>query len=224
MAVYDNPTGNRTLPPEDSAESSSDSSADSSGEHSADSAAISLADSLAPVGEREVIESELVSGFTANGVTSATASIFMAEADTLASDIGSQNGAISQETTGLDIRTDPDDRSGEIIGQRYRLLRQLGRGGMGTVYLAGHVSLPKTFAVKLLHKRYHERKDIAARFLQEAQAVSRVVHSNVIGVVDFGDTEDGAPFLVMEHLRGEPLDVLCKQAPLPWPRIRRLML
>ncbi|MCA9685093.1 MAG: protein kinase, partial [Myxococcales bacterium] len=100
----------------------------------------------------------------------------------------------------------------------------LGRGGMGTVYLAGHVSLPKTFAVKLLHERYHERKDIAARFLQEAQAVSRVVHSNVIGVVDFGDTEDGAPFLVMEHLRGEPLDVLCKQAPLPWPRIRRLML
>lgn len=119
---------------------------------------------------------------------------------------------------------DPDDRSGDIIQGRYQLLRQLGKGGMGTVYLARHTLLPKTFAVKLLNARYAKRADIAERFLQEAQAVSLINHDNVVGVIDFGRESDDAPFLVMEHLRGESLGAMCKrEAPLAWPRVQHIM-
>jgi serine/threonine-protein kinase len=119
---------------------------------------------------------------------------------------------------------DPDDRSGDIIQGRYQLLRQLGKGGMGTVYIARHTLLPKTFAVKLLNARYAKRPDIAERFLQEAHAVSLINHDNVVGVIDFGRESDDAPFLVMEHLRGESLGAMCKrEAPLPWPRVQHIM-
>ncbi len=117
----------------------------------------------------------------------------------------------------------PADRSGEVIHERYRLLRMLGKGGMGTVYIAQHVALAKTFAVKLLNPRYASRADIAERFLQEAKAVSMIDHENVVGVTDFG-TADGSAFLVMEHLRGESLAALYKrEAPLPWARVRHIM-
>ena len=119
----------------------------------------------------------------------------------------------------------PDDRSGAIIHDRYQLLRQLGKGGMGTVYIARHTTLPKTFAVKVLNPRYAGRWDIAERFLQEARAVSLVEHENVVGVIDFGREDDGSAFLVMEHLRGESLAAVCRrEAPLSWPRVRHIML
>nr|WP_255216026.1 serine/threonine-protein kinase [Pseudenhygromyxa sp. WMMC2535] len=116
------------------------------------------------------------------------------------------------------------DRSGVVIVGRYRLIEPIGRGGMGTVYLAEHTTLPRRFALKLLNDQYAKREDIAARFLLEAQAVSRIDHPNVVSVVDFGATEDGAAFLVMELLHGEALEDLAKSAPLPWPRIRHLMI
>jgi serine/threonine protein kinase len=119
---------------------------------------------------------------------------------------------------------DPDDRSGDIIQGRYQLVRQLGKGGMGTVYIARHTLLPKTFAVKLLNARYAKRPDIAERFLQEAHAVSLINHDNVVGVIDFGRESDDAPFLVMEHLSGESLGAVCKrEAPLAWPRVQHIM-
>jgi serine/threonine-protein kinase len=119
----------------------------------------------------------------------------------------------------------PGDRSGDVILGRYELVRQLGQGGMGTVYIAKHTTLPKTFAVKLLNPRYANRLDIAERFLQEARAVSLIEHENVVGVIDYGRDQDGAAFLVMEHLRGESLAAMCKrEAPLPWPRVQHIML
>ncbi len=119
---------------------------------------------------------------------------------------------------------DPDDRSGDVIHGRYKLLRQLGKGGMGTVYIARHTTLPKTFAVKLLNARYAKRPDIAERFLQEARAVSLIEHDNVVGVIDFGRDDDGSAFLVMEHLRGESVgSVIGREGPLPWPRVQHIM-
>jgi serine/threonine-protein kinase len=168
--------------------------------------------------EREVLESETVSSEqNPDEVLSALTRSVDASAATL-SGIG-QPDHIEVYNTGS-----PTDRSGELIHGRYRLLRMLGRGGMGTVYLAQHIALARTFAVKLLNPRYASRADIAERFLQEAKAVSRIEHDNVVGVTDFGTTDDGAAFLVMDHLRGESLAALCKrEAPLPWPRVRHIM-
>ncbi|EDM80668.1 serine/threonine protein kinase [Plesiocystis pacifica SIR-1] len=178
-------------------------------------------ESLAGVGEQEVLESEAVS--SADSVTD----IFGELSDTLAHTVTTHPDAAMDAPTALSGRRRESgelDRCGEIIQDRYRLLRRLGKGGMGTVYLAEHTSIPKTFAVKLLNRRYASREDVAARFLQEARAVSLVDHENVVGVVDFGTAEDGSAYLVMEHLRGEPLKVLCKtQAPLPWSRVRHIM-
>jgi serine/threonine protein kinase len=169
--------------------------------------------------ERDVLDSETVSSDgNADDVLSALTQSIDAHTATLTN--AGAPGQIEVYNSGS-----PSDRSGEVILDRYRLLRMLGQGGMGTVYLAQHTTLPRTFAVKLLNPRYAARADIAERFLQEARAVSRIEHDNVVGVTDFGTTADGAAFLVMEHLRGESLAALAKrEAPLSWSRVRHLML
>ena len=144
------------------------------------------------------------------------------DSDTIESDDETHAGSGSAPAPTPTIEV--DENIGQVIHDRYRLVRQLGRGGMGTVYMAEHATLPKTFAVKLLNARYASRREFAARFLLEAQAVSLIDHPNVVGVVDFGTTHAGATFLVMEHLRGEPLKALCRrEGALPWPRVRHLM-
>jgi serine/threonine protein kinase len=168
--------------------------------------------------ERDVLDSEAISSDESpDDVLSALTRSIDANTATLS---GVEPAKLEIYNTG-----NPADRSGEVIHDRYRLLQMLGKGGMGTVYLAQHVALARTFAVKLLNPRYAARADIAERFLQEARAVSKIEHDNVVGVTDFGTTADGAAFLVMEHLRGESLGALCKrEAPLPWPRVRHIML
>jgi eukaryotic-like serine/threonine-protein kinase len=171
--------------------------------------------------EREVLESELIEADEVGaheGLLSAL-TLTLDGSATLTLDGGDARETASEVYNSGIL----DDRSGEVIHGRYRLLRMLGKGGMGTVYLARHTGLPKTFAIKLLHPRYASRADIASRFLQEAQAVSRIDHPNVVGVTDFGTLADGGAFLVMDHLRGESLAALCKrEAPLPWPRARHI--
>jgi serine/threonine protein kinase len=168
--------------------------------------------------EREVLESETISSEQSpDEILSALTQSIDAHTATLSN--AGQAAPSEVYNSGS-----PSDRSGQLIHDRYRLLRMLGQGGMGTVYLAQHTTLARTFAVKLLNPRYAARADIAERFLQEAKAVSRIEHDNVVGVTDFGTSEDGAAFLVMEHLRGESLAALCKrEAPLPWPRVRHIM-
>lgn len=124
----------------------------------------------------------------------------------------------------VDDTGSPGDRSGQLIHDRYRLLRMLGRGDMGTVYLAQQVDSPHKFLVKLLDPRYAARTDVAAGFLQEAEAVSRIEHDNILDITDFGTTDDGVAFLVTEQLRGESLAATCKrEAPLSWARARHIM-
>jgi serine/threonine protein kinase len=181
--------------------------------------------------ESEVLESETLDGGSANAddlLRAMTLSLVPAtpasEAD---SEISSTKTSDGEAPAPVVVQSGaPDDRSGDIIHGRYQLLRQLGKGGMGTVYIARHTTLPKTFAVKLLNARYAKRPDIAERFFQEARAVSLINHENVVGVIDFGrEEQDGSTFLVMEHLRGESLAAMCKrEAPLPWPRVQHIML
>jgi serine/threonine protein kinase len=80
---------------------------------------------------------------------------------------------------------------------------------MGTVYAGEHVEIGKGVAVKILHPAYSRQQDLVERFRREARAASRVGHPNIIDVTDFGTTEDGCAYFVMEHLDGIDLaDVL----------------
>jgi len=115
------------------------------------------------------------------------------------------------------------DRSGLLLGGRYRLVRPLGSGGMATVYAAEHVDIEKRVAVKVLAQQV--RCDASARrFLQEARAASRLRHEHIIDVTDFGrDTlADGEPvaYFAMEYLEGEDLATTLEQdGPLRWTRV-----
>ncbi|HEY3495136.1 MAG TPA: protein kinase [Polyangiaceae bacterium] len=88
---------------------------------------------------------------------------------------------------------------------RYRLLRLIGQGGMGTVYEAEHVSLRRRCAVKLLRRDLVPTPTAARRFEREASVLARLVHENVVSVFDIGSTRDGQPFLVLEYIEGGTL-------------------
>ena len=108
---------------------------------------------------------------------------------------------------------DPFNSEGDLIGRvienRYRLLRKIGEGGMGTIYAGEHIEIRKGVAVKILHPVYSKQQNLVERFRREARAASRIGHPNIIDVTDFGTTEDGCAYFVMEHLDGIDLaDVL----------------
>jgi serine/threonine-protein kinase len=95
------------------------------------------------------------------------------------------------------------DDGAELEG-RYRILRKLGEGGMGTVFEAEHTALGKRIAVKMLHAHVAKLPDAVRRFAREARAAAEIGHPNIVEVFDTG-THLGEPFLVMELLRGETL-------------------
>ena len=100
-----------------------------------------------------------------------------------------------------------DARTGTTVG-KYKLHEIVGRGGMGVVYRGEHVYIGKEVAVKILHEGYGGREESIKRFLREARAASLIAHPNIVDVTDFGKSNDGTVFFVMEYLHGEPLDGL----------------
>lgn len=94
---------------------------------------------------------------------------------------------------------------GRQITQNLRLLRSLGEGGMGRVWVAEHLTLETEVAVKLLNPEYSRDDQWLARFRREAQAIARIDSAHVVRVFDRGITNDNVPFIVMELLRGEDL-------------------
>jgi serine/threonine-protein kinase len=101
---------------------------------------------------------------------------------------------------------------------RYQLQELIGCGGMGAVYRALDTKLGRTVALKTAtSKRTGARLTdrVRQRFLREAMALSKVEHRNVVQVLDFGFADDGTPFLVMEHLRGQDLGARLATAPAP---------
>jgi serine/threonine-protein kinase len=101
---------------------------------------------------------------------------------------------------------DADERErklGDVLGN-FRLLRQLGEGGAGTVYEAEHVRLGRKVALKVLHSD-STRSDVISRFFNEARAVNAIRHPNIIDIEDCVTTESGDHFLVMELLAGHDL-------------------
>jgi serine/threonine-protein kinase len=108
----------------------------------------------------------------------------------------------------------PADRIGQLISGRYRIASLLGEGGMGAVYLAEHTLMRKRFALKLLHPDMAENQEVLARFRREAEAAAQVEHPNIVAATDFGQTEDGAFFLVLEYVDGITLRATLKEGSL----------
>lgn len=104
--------------------------------------------------------------------------------------------------------TTPDPLIGKTIAGRFRIIDLLGKGGMGTVYLAEHETLPRRFAIKVLRSEYLANELFVERFRREAIASSRVVHPNVVYITDFGRLPEGNFYIVMEFLEGTGLDKL----------------
>jgi serine/threonine protein kinase len=93
---------------------------------------------------------------------------------------------------------------GRLVGGRYRIQRQLGAGGMATVYLAHDSELERSVALKLLAEHLTGDASLRKRFLREARLAAGLVHRNVVQVYDIGEDE-GRPFIVMEYVEGETL-------------------
>jgi len=103
---------------------------------------------------------------------------------------------------------DPASTSSQMIGTvlsgRYRLEAKLGSGGMSTVYLARDTTLDRPVAVKVMHREMSEQADQLERFRQEARAVAKLSHPNVVAVIDAGE-DKGHPYIVFEYVEGETL-------------------
>ena len=93
-----------------------------------------------------------------------------------------------------------------VLDGTYRIVKRLGEGGMGDVYLAAHERLPGFFAVKALQTLFIGHAEAVSRFRREAEILAGVRHPNVVQVVDFNVTPDGTPYLVMELIDGPDLE------------------
>jgi serine/threonine-protein kinase len=113
-----------------------------------------------------------------------------------------------------------DPLVGRTLPGGYVILELVGIGGMGRVYRAEQTNLGRTVAVKIIHPHLVGEENAAARFITEARAASRLNHPNSVAVIDFGKTEDGQLYLVMEFLRGKDLArVQYEEGPLSFRRL-----
>jgi serine/threonine-protein kinase len=100
---------------------------------------------------------------------------------------------------------------GDVIAGKYKVVRMLGRGGMGAVYLAQHEILRQPVAVKLLLPEIAKDHEAVTRFLNEARAAARIRNEHVAQVMDVGDLPNGSAYLVLEYLEGKDLAVLVEE-------------
>jgi serine/threonine protein kinase len=100
---------------------------------------------------------------------------------------------------------------GTLLGGKYRIVRQIGAGGMGRVYEALHEQTERTVAVKVLSPEAAQQPDTRVRFDREARAAGRIGHDNICEVVDVGFGENDVPYLVMPLLRGSALGAVIRQ-------------
>ena len=107
-----------------------------------------------------------------------------------------------------------DSLVGRVLADRYHILKRIGEGGMGRVYLGEHVKMNRQCAIKVMSPALVNDAESAARFAREASNAARIIHPNVAAVFDYGES-DGLIYLVMEFVDGEPLSrLLAREAPL----------
>ncbi|MBC8068186.1 MAG: serine/threonine protein kinase, partial [Deltaproteobacteria bacterium] len=110
--------------------------------------------------------------------------------------------------------------AGMVLGERYRLVAPLGKGGMGEVWEVVHVVIGRSLALKVVLGEGND-PELAQRLQREAELVARLEHANIVGVTDFGLVAANQPFVVMERLHGRTLaELLRGRGPLPWSEAR----
>ncbi|RMG89053.1 MAG: serine/threonine protein kinase [Chloroflexi bacterium] len=112
-------------------------------------------------------------------------------------------------------------QAGENVGP-YRIIGQLGQGGMATVYKAYHPQLDRYVAIKVMHEAFQEDDAFIARFEREAKIVARLEHPHIVPVYGY-DRYEGQPYLVMKYIEGKTLKHFLKNGPLPLEEILRIM-
>src|SRR6185312_10434268 len=123
-----------------------------------------------------------------------------------------------KDATSLEEAAGDDPLIGEVLAGSFLITGTLGEGGMGRVYEAEHVRLPKRFAIKVMLEQLASHPDAVARFEREAQAVAKIASPHVVEVVDVVRVQ-GRPCMVSELLQGEELaDVLDRVGKLPLAR------
>jgi serine/threonine-protein kinase len=125
---------------------------------------------------------------------------------------------------GIALEKTSDSLIGQTLAGKYRIEERLSEGGMGTVYRGTHVLMDKTVAVKVLRPSLAADEKIVARFSREARAASKISHPHALSVTDFGESENGVVFLVMEYLNGKTLkEIIRETGPMPLPRVTEIL-
>lgn len=112
-------------------------------------------------------------------------------------------------------------QAGDLVGA-YRVERQIGSGGMATVYLANHEKLDRKVALKVIHPNLLEDQNFKTRFEREAKIIARLDHPNIVPVYDFSE-HNGQPYLVMKAIEGQTLKRRLRGGALPLEEIKGIM-
>ena len=111
------------------------------------------------------------------------------------------------------------------LSRRYRIVRRLGQGGMGTVFLAEQIGVGnRPVALKVLNRKLLDDPDFLLRFQNEAGSTGRIRHPNVVTIYESGQADDGTPYIAMEFLEGESLrEALKRRGALPVPEVAEIL-
>jgi serine/threonine-protein kinase len=113
----------------------------------------------------------------------------------------------------------------DILNGQFKILKKIGTGGMGAVYKALQPDMNRMVAVKILHAKLKNRKDLVSRFRREARAMSHLTHPNTVKVMMYGELEDGELYIVMEYLEGKNLNqIVRREGPLETQRAIPILL
>jgi serine/threonine protein kinase len=127
--------------------------------------------------------------------------------------------ALALEPTAAGTPSDPGTWTGRVIDDRYRIVRPLGEGGMGAVFVAEHLTLHKAVALKVVRAELAGNGEVAARFAREAMATAQFEHPHVASAIDYGTLPEGGAYFVMQLVRGRSLrGLIAGGKRLPWRR------
>lgn len=105
-------------------------------------------------------------------------------------------------------------KSGDVLCRRYRLEREIGKGGMGTVWAAYDCKTNDTVALKMIlpQQKQHQTEELRRRLVREARAIKKLRHRNIVQIYGLGETPQGEPFVVLEYLQGQTLAAMLKES------------
>jgi|GEM_PF-1058700 len=139
-------------------------------------------------------------------------------ADATSAEAQAPNATLPHVELGLRETAAHETWIGRVLDNRYRVTESLGEGGMGAVFVAEHLKLRKSVAVKVIRAELAGNGEVAARFAREAMATAQFEHPHVASAIDYGTLPEGGAYFVMQLVRGESLrELLDRRGALPWP-------